>query len=54
MDQRLKDMAEIMQQGEHEAKKRENPPLDAETIALAKHKRWTLDDPPVIPIDPLR
>lgn len=54
MEQRLKDMSQIMQQGELEARERENSPLDSETIAIAKNKRWTLDDPPVIPSDPLR
>ena len=54
MEARLEAMSQIIAQGEREAQARENPPLGPEVTHLAEAKRWTLDDPPNIPTDPLR
>lgn len=54
MDARLETMSQIITEGEREAMGGQNPELDPEVADLAERKRWTLDDPPDDPVDPLR
>ena len=53
MDERLKEMEQLMDEKQRDDDVRGLQPLDPEGVAMAEHKRYTFD---VIdtPIDPLR